>query len=300
MLACFRHVQGRVSQNQDLSKLTWFQVGGPSSYFFRPYDENDLSSFLKLKPSFMDTFVIGAGSNILIRDGGFDGCVIKLTQNFNKIEIDKNTVVVGAGVLDRTLALTLGEKGLSNLEFLVGIPGSIGGALVMNAGAYGVEIKDHLLWADLMDEKGEIHRFNQSDFNMTYRKGNLPKGYIVLKAAFCLEPKEPSLVISRLEEILNERAKTQPITGRTGGSTFKNPRTPLSAWKLIDDAGCRGVKMGDAQVSQKHCNFLLNNGNARAQDIEALGEHVRQKVLETSGILLEWEIIRLGKEQRAA
>ncbi|MBP9752383.1 MAG: UDP-N-acetylmuramate dehydrogenase [Proteobacteria bacterium] len=299
MLECFAAVKGKVLQNHDLSKITWFQVGGPCSYFFRPKDEADLSHFFKTKPQELNTFIIGAGSNLLIRDGGFDGCVIKLLQNFSQIEIDGNTVIAGSGVLDRTLALTLGEKGFSNLEFLVGIPGSIGGAIAMNAGAYGTEIKDHLLWADLMDEKGTIHRFYPQDFNMTYRKGNLPKGYIVLKAAFSLTPKEPTFVMKRLEEILNERAKTQPIRGRTGGSTFKNP-ADYSAWKLIDDAGCRGFKIGDAQVSEKHCNFLLNNGNAQSSDIETLGEYIRQKVLESSGISLEWEIIRIGKERKAA
>jgi UDP-N-acetylmuramate dehydrogenase len=289
----FKNIRGKVETNYILSKITWFQVGGPCTYFFRPKDEDDLSCFLNQKPKELNVFIVGAGSNILVRDGGIEGCVIKLSNAFGKIDIQNDQVIVGAAVLDRTLALTLGEKGLSNLEFLVGIPGVIGGAVAMNAGAYGVEIKDHLLWVDLMDETGVLKRIDAKDLSMSYRKGNLPNKHIVIRAAFKLQKKEPAIVMKRLEEILHQRSETQPISGRTGGSTFKNPKD-FSAWKLIDHAGCRGLSIGGAHVSEKHCNFLLNLGDASAKDIEGLGEFIRQKVLEESGVSLEWEIIRLG------
>lgn len=285
------NVQGKITKDQDLKKLTWFQVGGPCDILYRPKDAADLAIFMQQKPSDYPFFVLGAGSNILVRDQGFKGAVIKLSS-FNKIVLEDDCVIAQGGVLDRTLALYLGEKGYSNLEFMVGIPGSVGGALAMNAGAYGAEVKDYLLWADFMDEKGQIIRLH--DFHMAYRKGNLPKGWIVLQAAFSVKKGDQALINARLEEILNQRALTQPIKGRTGGSTFKNPQDH-SAWKLIDEAGCRGLRVGDAQISEKHCNFLLNLGDAKAAEIEGLGEMVRQKVKEKTGITLEWEIIRIGE-----
>ncbi|CAO5680525.1 MAG: UDP-N-acetylenolpyruvoylglucosamine reductase [Holosporales bacterium] len=285
------NLQGKITRNQDLKKLTWFQVGGPCDVLYRPKDDADLALFMQQKPADYPFFVLGAGSNILVRDQGFKGAVLKLSM-FNKITLQDDCVIAEGGVLDRTLALYLGENGYSNLEFMVGIPGSVGGALAMNAGAYGTEIKDHLLWADFMDEKGQVIRLH--DFQMTYRKGNLPKGWIVLRAAFSVRKDNPAIINARLEEILNQRAQTQPIKGRTGGSTFKNPHD-LSAWKLIDEAGCRGLRVGDAQISEKHCNFLLNLGAAKATEIEALGELVRQRVKEKTGVTLEWEIIRIGE-----
>jgi UDP-N-acetylmuramate dehydrogenase len=290
----FSNVKGRIKENQALSAVTWFQVGGPCDIFFKPFDTDDLSLFLKTLPIEMPRHIIGAGSNILIDDTGVDGCVIKLGGAFASIENHDNLIICGAAALDRTVAMTAKDYGLSNLEFLVGIPGTIGGAIAMNAGAYGSEIKDHLQWVELMSPDGTVFKIDAGDLTMTYRHGNLPKGAIVLKAAFNMNRKPVENIAETLNAYLQKREETQPVRGKTGGSTFKNP-TPHAAWKLIDDAGCRGLMIGGAQVSEKHCNFLLNLGNATAKDIEALGETVRQKVFQTSGIDLEWEIIRLKR-----
>lgn len=274
-----------------LAKLTWFNVGGPAEYFAKPRSVDELKQTLSERPADLPIFTLGAGSNVLIRDGGYDGLVLKLAGEFNQLEIRDNTVIAGAGVLDRTLALTLAQENYSNLEFFVGIPGSIGGAIAMNAGAYDSEVKDHLLWVDLMTFNGEIIRMDRADFKMTYRKGNVPKDHIVLRAAFALKPSVN--VQDTIEQILKRRDDSQPTKGKTGGSTFKNP-LPLSAWKLIDEAGCRGHMIGGAQISPKHCNFLMNLGDAKASDIEELGEFARMRVLEKSGVDLHWEILRIG------
>ncbi len=271
-------------------------MGGSSRFFYRPKDTEDLAYFMKHKPSHLPFFILGAGSNILIRDGGYDGLTIKLPATFSTIEIEDDMVIAGAAVLDRTLALFLAEHGLSNLEFFVGIPGTVGGAIAMNAGAYGSETIDYLLWIEVMLQNGDVKRLDKKDLAMSYRCGNLPKGSIVLKAAFQLEKKESSLIHQNITEILQKRSDTQPVVGRTGGSTFKNPQTE-SAWKLIDDAGCRGYSIGDAQISEKHCNFIINKGNATAADIEKVGEYARQKVFHNSGIDLEWEIKRVGQAE---
>jgi UDP-N-acetylmuramate dehydrogenase len=289
-------VKGKFLENYILKKLTWFQVGGPSRFFYKPKDTEDLAFFMNQRPKDIPFFVLGAGSNLLIRDGGYEGITIKLPAAFSNIDIENDVVIAGAAVLDRTLALFLAEKGLSHLEFFVGIPGTVGGAVAMNAGAYGSETIDHLLWIEVMLQSGEVQRLNKKDLSMSYRCGNLPKDAIVLKAAFQLAKKDVALIHQDIKDILQKRSDTQPVMGRTGGSTFKNTPTE-AAWKLIDDAGCRGHIIGDAQISEKHCNFLINRGNATASDIENLGEYVRQKVSHNSGINLEWEIKRIGQAE---
>lgn len=286
-------IQGRYAFDLPLAPSTWFRVGGPARVVFKPKNTDDLQNFLKNKPTDLPILCIGAGSNVLVRDGGINACVVRLGSGFSQIEKENNTVIVGAGCLDRTVALQCQQWGLTGLEFLVGIPGAIGGAVAMNAGAYGGEVKDFMAWVEVVDERGTLHRLTPSDLNMTYRTGNLPKGCIAIRAAFVCEPNDPAKIQDTLNDFLKRREDTQPVRGRTGGSTFKNP-PEQKAWELIDIAGCRGLQIGDAQVSEKHCNFLLNLGTATAHHIETLGETVRQRVLEKTGVTLKWEIIRLG------
>jgi UDP-N-acetylmuramate dehydrogenase len=293
MTASLPAIEGRYVFDQPLAPSTWFRVGGPARVVFKPKDINDLQNFLKNKPADLPLFCIGAGSNILVRDGGVNACVVRLGSGFSQMEKENNTVILGAGCLDRTVALQCQQWGLTGLEFLVGIPGTIGGAVAMNAGAYGGEVKDFMKWVDVVDNQGTLHRLVCGDLGMAYRKGNLPKGCIAVRAAFTCDPKDPAEIHHTLNDFLKRREDTQPIRGRTGGSTFKNP-PEQKAWELIDTAGCRGLQIGDAQVSEKHCNFLLNLGQATAHHIETLGETVRQRVLEKTGITLEWEIMRLG------
>jgi UDP-N-acetylmuramate dehydrogenase len=288
-------IQGRYGLNVLLSQHTWFQVGGHADVIVKPSDIHDLRSFIQNKPSDLSVLALGSGSNMLIRDGGFRGAVLKLGKEFAKITIHDDVVVVGSGCLDRTLVLECRNHGLSGLEFLVGIPGTIGGAVAMNAGAYGFEVKDFLLWAEFMLPNGEITRLTPKQLGMTYRNGNIPKGSIVTQAAFRCYQDQVESIQNRIDEYLFMRETSQPIKGRTGGSTFKNPEDQ-KAWQLIDLAGCRGLKVGDAQVSQKHCNFLLNLGNATAYDLETLGEVVRNRVYLKTGVSLEWEIIRSGDD----
>lgn len=290
------HVQGRYQSHALLSKHTWFQVGGPAELLFRPETEADLAIFLQQKPADIPVTLIGAGSNVLVREGGVSGVVIRLGRSFAKVMIEEKQIIVGAAALDRTVALTCADAGLSGLEFLVGVPGTIGGAVKMNAGCYGREVKDTLQWAEVMDSRGEIRRFSTQELNFTYRHSGVEQDHIVIRACFDLKSEDPKIIHHRLTQLLTEREKSQPVKGRTGGSTFKNP-SGHAAWELIDQAGCRGLKIGDAQVSEKHCNFLLNLGAATAKDLERLGEQVRQRVFATAGVELEWEIIRLGHEK---
>ena len=288
------NVEGRYSFNQKMAQTTWFKVGGPAEVFFKPAHAEDLSNFLKNKPVDLNILCVGAGSNILVRDQGIQGCVIKLGSGFSEIKTENSNIIVGAGCLNRTVVMRCLEESLSGLEFLVGVPGTIGGAVAMNAGAYGSEVKDLLQWIELMDEKGEIYRLSSSELSMSYRHGNLPEGSIALRAAFKCHQENSQLIKNKIDEFLKKREDSQPIRGRTGGSTFKNPGNGIKAWELVDKAGCRGLRMGDAQVSEKHCNFLLNLNAATAKDLEDLGEMVRKKVHQISNIHLEWEIIRLG------
>ncbi len=291
-------VKGRYLFDYKLSKMTWFKVGGVAQVLFKPHDIEDLQNFLMDKDKTMPTLMLGAGSNVLIRDGGFKGCVIKLPSTFASIEFDKalSQVVVGAACLDRTLVMECANEGFSGLEFLVGVPGTIGGAIAMNAGAYGGEVKDSLVWVEVLLPDATLVRLLSDQLMMTYRKGNLLKDAIVVKACFQLKIAEPFDIFETIDAHLQKREDTQPIRGRTGGSTFKNPKdSPLSAWQLIDQAGCRGLTLNDAMVSDKHCNFLLNLDAATAADLETLGNEVKAKVKAQSGVDLEWEIIRIGE-----
>jgi UDP-N-acetylmuramate dehydrogenase len=290
-------VQGRYVKDTRLADHTWFRVGGEAEVLYRPLDENDLIHFLCNKPAEIPMTIIGAGSNLLVRDGGVSGVVVRLGRGFSNISIEDDLVHVGAGCLDRTVALTCRDSGVGGLEFLVGIPGTIGGAVRMNAGAYGREIKDILVYATVIDPDGKRHRLSADELGMTYRHTTLPDGWIVTGAVLKgIAGQNPVHVGIAIDAILTEREASQPIKGRTGGSTFKNPEGD-KAWKLIDAAGCRGMKKGDAQVSEKHCNFLLNLDQASANDLESLGEEVQRRVQETSGINLDWEIVRIGKRK---
>lgn len=288
------NVKGRYQPGALLSEQTWFRVGGAADLLFRPQTHEDLATFLQWKPASVPVTLLGAGSNVLVGDGGISGVVIRLGRGFANIQIEGTNLIVGAGALDRTVALTCADAGLSGLEFLVGVPGTIGGAVKMNAGCYGQEVKDVLLWADVMDYQGKVTRLSNAELGFTYRHSTLHHDQIVITACFELRIAQPSAIHERLAQLLSEREQSQPVKGRTGGSTFKNP-IPHKAWELIDKAGCRGLQIGEAQVSEKHCNFLLNLGEATAKELAELGEQVRQRVEAASGILLEWEIIRFGK-----
>jgi UDP-N-acetylmuramate dehydrogenase len=288
-------VRGRYTFDFDLSKVTWFKVGGKADVLFKPEDHDDLIYFLSNTSYDIPITVLGAGSNVLVRDGCIDGVVIRLGSGFSNVTFDGQRVIVGSATLDRTLALECAQQGLAGLEFLVGIPGTIGGAIMMNAGAYGSEIKDFLEWVEYINPYGTLHRLQKSDLSMQYRRGNMPKGAIITRCCFKLTSDGPDAIHERIDAYLKRRDETQPVRGRTGGSTFKNPDHAKSAWQLIDEAGCRGLRVGDAQVSEKHCNFLLNLDHASATDLETLGETVKRRVYETSGVHLEWEIIRLGQ-----
>jgi UDP-N-acetylmuramate dehydrogenase len=287
-------VRGRYVPQARLAEQTWFRVGGAAEILFRPADEEDLVQFLIHKPDTVPVTVIGAGSNLLVRDGGVPGVVIRLGRGFSQIRVENDLLHVGAGCLDRTVSLTCRDAGIGNLEFLVGIPGTIGGAVRMNAGAYGREVKDVLVYATALDPQGNRHQLTAEELGMSYRHANLPQGWIVTGAVLRgIAGQNPAQIGLAIDEILNEREASQPTKGRTGGSTFKNPEQD-KAWKLIDAAGCRGLKIGDAQVSEKHCNFLLNLDQASAHDLEALGEEVKRRVCEVSGITLDWEIVKIG------
>lgn len=288
-------VRGRYSQNTLLSTVTWFRVGGPAEVVFKPSSLQDLSVFLKEKPENIPVHVIGVGSNLLVRDGGLQGVVIRLGKGFTNILVDGDRIEVGAGVLDRNVAMTARDEGIGGLEFLCGIPGTIGGALRMNAGCYGTEIKDVLEYAIVMDPKGNLHRLTAQDCGLSYRHSGIPQNWIFVSAGLRGVKANPQDIELKMQEMLKHRETTQPVHTRTGGSTFANP-DGYKAWELIDQAGCRGMKVGAAQVSELHCNFLVNTGGASAKDIEQLGELVRQKVKEKFNVDLRWEIQRIGRE----
>lgn len=299
LLQSMPHVAGRLVANAPMAKLSWFRTGGNADILFEPADEEDLLKVLRRLPGDVPITIIGVGSNLLVRDGGIDGLVIRLGRGFSNVCTRGNVVSAGAGAMDVHVAKAAADKGLAGLEFLVGVPGTIGGAVRMNAGAYGREIKDVLIHAHAVDRFGHVEELSPADFNFSYRHAELTKDKIILKAALSTSHGEPEAIRARMREISSARAESQPLGTRTGGSTFKNPEG-TNAWKLVDDAGCRGLRIGDAQVSEKHCNFLINHGGATAAQIEELGETVRARVLEHSGIELEWEIRRVGRKLEAS
>jgi UDP-N-acetylmuramate dehydrogenase len=286
-------LRGRLLANQSLAELTWFRVGGPAQVLFMPEDEDDLAHFLSNLPADIPVTVIGLGSNLIVRDGGVPGVVIRLGRGFNTTGVEDTRVRAGAAVPDVKVARAAQEAGIAGLAFLRGIPGAIGGALRMNGGAYGRETKDALIEARAVDRQGRVHVLRNGDLGFHYRHCSAPEDFIFTQALFQGEPGDPAVIAAEMDKITEAREATQPIKSRTGGSTFKNP-PGHKAWQLIDAAGCRGLRQGDAQVSELHCNFLINLGSAAASDIEALGETVRRKVKEHSGVTLEWEIKRFG------
>jgi len=291
-------LRGRLAADAPLAQLTWFRVGGPAEVLFRPADIDDLSAFLAAKPADVAVTVIGVASNLLIRDGGIKGVVVRLGRGFVDVSTQSCVVQAGAGALDLNLALAARQAGIAGLEFLSGIPGTVGGGLRMNAGAYGAEFKDVLRGAVALDGKGNRHDLSVPELKLSYRHCGLPEDWIFAAATFAGVAGDPLQISRRMAEIQKAREDSQPIRARTGGSTFANPPNQ-KAWQLIDQAGCRGLRRGGAMVSDRHANFLINTGDATAADIEMLGEEVRRRVLDTSGIALEWEIQRVGVAQGA-
>jgi UDP-N-acetylmuramate dehydrogenase len=287
-------VRGRLLPNQSLAELTWFRVGGPAQVLFMPEDEADLAYFLGHLPAEIPVTVIGLGSNLIVRDGGVPGVVIRLGRGFAEVKVEEDSRIrAGTAVPDVKVSRAAQEAAIAGLAFFRGIPGAVGGALRMNGGAYGRETKDALIEARGVDRAGRVRVFSNGDMHYTYRHCGAPEDIIFTEALFQGAPGDPVAIAAEMDKITESREATQPIKSRTGGSTFKNP-PGHKAWQLIDAAGCRGFKIGDAQVSQMHCNFLINLGGASAADIEMLGETVRKRVKENSGTELEWEIKRVG------
>lgn len=286
-------VRGRLTADAPLAAQTWFRVGGPAEVLFRPADPDDLADFLARLDADVPVTVLGVASNLLVRDGGVSGVVIKLGRGFADAAADGDLLTVGAGALDSTVAQTACDAGLAGLEFLSGVPGGVGGALRMNAGAYGGEIRDVFVSAEGINRRGVRVAYDLAAMGFEYRKSAVPADVIFTRAVLRGVPGDKATIAARMAEIAEKRSETQPVRARTGGSTFKNP-PGHKAWALIDGAGCRGLRRGDAQMSEKHCNFLLNLGSASAADLEALGEEVRARVLAHSGVTLEWEIKRVG------
>ncbi len=286
-------VRGTYEPMADLGKLSWFRVGGPAEVLYTPADVEDLSAFLKNRTRTSPLTVFGLGSNLLVRDGGVPGVVIRLGKAFGTVSVDGNIVRCGAGIADASVATAARDASLTGLEFLTGIPGTIGGALCMNAGAYGREIKDVFESATALDENGTARVLGAKEMGFSYRSTAVDKNWIFVGAELKGTPGDKEMITARIREIRSEREAAQPTQARTGGSTFANP-PGQKAWTLIDQAGCRGLTIGGACVSEKHTNFLINTGTASARDIETLGEEVRQRVLETSGVDLHWEIRRIG------
>ncbi|HVM78129.1 MAG TPA: UDP-N-acetylmuramate dehydrogenase [Stellaceae bacterium] len=287
-------VRGRLTESAPLAGITWFRVGGPAEVMFRPADVEDLEEFLAKKPPEVPVTVIGVASNLLVRDGGVEGVVVRLGRGFSAIEIGGTRVVAGAAVLDLNVAIACRAAGVAGLEFLSGIPGTIGGALRMNAGAYGREIKDVLVSAQALDPVGGRRSLSPQEMQLSYRHCGVAEDWIFVAATLAGAEGDRAAIQQRMEEIQAEREASQPIRARTGGSTFANP-PGHKAWELIDRAGCRGLRRGGAMVSEKHTNFLINTGTATAADIEGLGEEVRRRVFEKFGVALEWEIRRIGR-----
>jgi UDP-N-acetylmuramate dehydrogenase len=286
-------VRGSLTHGAPLKDLVWFRAGGAAEWLFRPADVEDLATFLAARQDDLRLTVIGVGSNLLVRDGGIPGAVVRLSAAFGKIETHGARVRAGAAALDAAVARAAADAGIAGLEFLRGVPGTIGGALKMNAGCYGREIADIFVEATALDGRGNTIKLTPADMNFVYRKTQVRDELVFVEAVFQGVADDPARIRARMDELSANREASQPIKAKTGGSTFKNP-PGQKAWALIDEAGCRGLRQGGAQVSEKHTNFLINTGDASAADLEALGEEVRRRVREKSGIELEWEIKRVG------
>ena len=299
LLAHLPNCRGRYVSGQALAEITWFRVGGPAEILFMPADPEDLQFFLAHRPTEVPLTILGAGSNVLVRDGGIPGVTVRLGKGFNDIRVaDDGTVTAGAGALDVAVARKAAQMGRDGLSFFSGIPGTIGGALAMNAGAYGGETRDRLIAATAFTLAGEERILSAADMGLSYRSNPMAPELVFVSATFATDAGDPDTIQKAMQDIAEQRGASQPIRSRTGGSTFKNPAGTCpdgpKAWKLIDAAGCRGLAQGEAQVSPQHCNFLINHGQASAADLESLGEAVRARVLENSGVALDWEIKRLG------
>lgn len=287
-------LRGRLIANAPIAEITWFRVGGPAQVLFTPADTEDLAYALRGLPGDMPVFVVGLGSNLLVRDGGVPGIVIRLGRGFGEIKVEPgHRIRAGTAVPDVKVARAAADAGIAGLAFYRGIPGSIGGALRMNAGAHGSETKDTLIEATAVDRHGRVHTLTNAGMGFTYRHCGVADDWIFTEAVYQGAPGDPAEILKQMNEVAEYREANQPIKDRTGGSTFKNP-PGNSAWKLIDAAGCRGLRIGGAKVSEMHCNFLINDQGATGEDVERLGETVRARVRRTSGIELQWEIIRLG------
>ncbi len=296
LVARLPKVRGNYTESAPLKDLVWFRAAGPADVLFRPADLDDLRQFMANRPADIPVTVIGVGSNLLIRDGGIEGVVIRLPAAFGRIEaLAESRIRAGAAALDAAVARTAADAGVAGLEFLRGIPGTIGGALTMDAGCYGTEIKDVFVEARAINAHGEILTLSGAEMGFRYRHSG-PQNVIYIDAVLQGKPGNPESIRARMEELVAQRESTQPVRSKTGGSTFTNP-PGQKAWQLIDRSGCRGLMHGAAQVSEKHCNFLINTGEASASDIEALGEEVRARVKAKFGIQLEWEIKRIGRPQ---
>ncbi|MSP00271.1 MAG: UDP-N-acetylmuramate dehydrogenase [Acetobacteraceae bacterium] len=290
-------IRGRVQANAPLAPFTWFRAGGEAEFLVRPADTDDLATLLRGLPATTPVQVIGAASNLIVRDGGLPGVTIRLARGFSTIAVEPDGVIAGAAALDLTVAETAAAAGLTGLEFLSGIPGTIGGAVAMNAGAYGGEMAHVLSWAECVTRDGEKRRLSPADLAFGYRHANVPPGSVITRARLAAKPGATPVIVAKMADIRASREASQPIRARTGGSTFRNPDSVpggMKAWELIDAAGCRGLTLGGAAVSEKHCNFLINTGSATATEIEALGEEVRRRVKAATGVDLYWEIRRIG------
>lgn len=288
-------LRGRLTPDTGMDKITWFRAGGPAQVLFQPADEEDLSKFLKAVPEEIPILVVGIGSNLLVRDGGVPGFVIRLSaKGFGEVErVSETQLRAGTATPDKRVAAAALEAGLSGFHFYHGIPGGIGGALRMNAGANGVETRERVVEVRALDRKGELHVLSNADMGYAYRHSSVSPELIFTSALFEGVPGDREDIQRAMDEVQHHRETVQPVREKTGGSTFKNPEG-TSAWKEIDKAGCRGLRIGGAQMSEMHCNFMINTGTATGHDLETLGETVRAKVFESSGIRLHWEIKRLG------
>lgn len=296
MVVTMPQIRGRLTANAPLAPLVWFKTGGAADWLFEPADLADLQGFLRKLDPLMPVMALGLGSNLIVRDGGVPGVVIRLGKAFAHVrKITPDMLECGAGASGVLVSSTARDHGIGGLEFLRSIPGTVGGFVRMNGGAYGREVKDILADCDVVLRNGELRTLSAAQLDYAYRRSSLPQGAIVVAARFRGQPAEPAAIQAEMERITQSREQSQPLRSKTGGSTFKNPQG-AKAWQLVDEAGCRGLALGGAQISEKHTNFMINTGDATSADIEALGEEVRRRVREKSGIELEWEIQRVGKK----